>query len=732
MIKALLTVVMVFIFTSIGAQTAIAPVGSGTSENPYQIQTLSNLYWLSQSTGSWGSNFIQTANIDASETSTWFPNGSGGYLGWSPIGGSGAQFTGLYHGQNYAIKGLYINRPSQDYVGLFGYCSNTQIVDGKLLVRNLILVDAQITGHDFVGSIAGYARGWNDSHIQYRGHIYRCHSIASVSGESAVGGLIGQLFKCNVAISYSSGMVSSSNYAGGLVGYHWSYCEIRNSYSTARVQNANRMGGLVGRMVDYASLYQCYSSGQVVGGSSTGGLVGFISDGEYTCSATDCFWDMDSSGKLTSAKGTGKTTVQMKSRSTFPASWLFSGDDIHWWMVDGQTRPVLRLEYSTNIRTPHQLQMMKVVLDASYQLIWDIDLSVVQNPADIWATGTGSEGGFVPIGSTTSRFTGALDGNSFSVSSLYINRTEVEYQSFLGNLSGAEISNLNLTDAYIKGSTYSAGLACQVENSSSIENSSFKGTVQTAWSFHGGLVAYLTSSSTVDYCFSEGLVDGGSWSGGLIGFMNNNASVSNSYSRSRVNGSIRVAGFVSSINNASVMNCYSTGYVNASGYPSGGFASETSGANTINGCFWDMTTSFEATSAGGDGVQGKTTAEMKTQSTFTDAGWDFNAVWLMRPALNDGYPILVWDYDAPAEPLAPLNIQISISGNDVLLAWDDVVSDVDGNPMVPDAYHIYYQLEGDPYGEFAYLGQSATNSFTHIAGSAMADRIFYYVSAVKD
>jgi hypothetical protein len=39
---------------------------------------------------------------------------------------------------------------------------------------------------------------------------------------------------------------------------------------------------------------------------------------------------------------------------------------------------------------------------------------------------------------------------------------------------------------------------------------------------------------------------------------------------------------------------------------------------------------------------GNTTAQMKTQSTFTDAGWDFDNVWTMDGVTNDGYPFLKW------------------------------------------------------------------------------------------
>ncbi len=43
----------------LNAQTATPPAtGNGTSGNPYQIATLDNLYWLSQSDTAWDKHFI--------------------------------------------------------------------------------------------------------------------------------------------------------------------------------------------------------------------------------------------------------------------------------------------------------------------------------------------------------------------------------------------------------------------------------------------------------------------------------------------------------------------------------------------------------------------------------------------------------------------------------------------------------------------------------------------------
>jgi len=79
----------------------------------------------------------------------------------------------------------------------------------------------------------------------------------------------------------------------------------------------------------------------------------------------------------------------------------------------------------------------------------------------------------------------------------------------------------------------------------------------------------------------------------------------------------------------------------------GGFIIGGDSFNTTS-CFWDTQTTGVGYS---DGGTGKTTAQMKTESTFTSAGWDFSTIWEIVPSINDGYPYLRWaapwagDYD---------------------------------------------------------------------------------------
>ena len=84
-----------------------------------------------------------------------------------------------------------------------------------------------------------------------------------------------------------------------------------------------------------------------------------------------------------------------------------------------------------------------------------------------------------------------------------------------------------------------------------------------------------------------------------------------------------VGGLVGWNDDSNISNCYSTGTVSGSSSV-GGLVGLNYGS--VVGSFWDTDTSGQTTSAGGTG---KTTAEMKTLSTFTSAGWDFTSVWVL-------------------------------------------------------------------------------------------------------
>jgi hypothetical protein len=362
------------------AQTVVAPSGSGTAGDPYLIATLNNLYWITQNSSEWatGKVYKQTANIDASTTSTW--DGGKGFL---PIGDIPA-FAGSYDGQSFAISNLFINRTKTgegSHIGLFGYTSGATLTNIKLI--NVDITGNTDYGSASVGALVGYATGGTVARncstsgfvtspqqwagvgglIGYREYgcsITNCSSSCSVSGTGnnpVVGGLIGaENFACTTNSSYSNGTVSvpsgSSAIAGGLVGelrnlsYNSAYCSITNCYSISSVSGGYTVGGLVGSLQSNTTVTNSYSVGLITGStsSSVGGLIG--SQGG---TVSNSFWDTQTSGKATSNGGIGKTTTEMKTPSTFIATgW----DGTIWNMGDGINNGYPYLDWQNPNGTP--------------------------------------------------------------------------------------------------------------------------------------------------------------------------------------------------------------------------------------------------------------------------------------------------------------------------------------------------------------------------------------------
>jgi hypothetical protein len=273
--------------------------------------------------------------------------------GWEPLGHEGQPFTGSLEGQGYEIRDLFINRPDETGVALFGEVGQTGII------KNLGLANVTVTGGDYVGGLVGHGEGtvgncYSTGDVTGEenvgalvghngGMVSDSYSAGSVTGNSRVGGLVGWN-QATLMDSYSACTTTGDSRVGGLVGDNWYYAStVTNSYATGSVAGSSHVGGLVGANY-YASLTYSYSIGSVAGGSSTGGLVGY-----NTGIVSDSFWDIQTSGQPTSDGGTGKATAEMKSIATFSgAGWSISAvahgqtdPGYRWNAVNGQTYPFL-------------------------------------------------------------------------------------------------------------------------------------------------------------------------------------------------------------------------------------------------------------------------------------------------------------------------------------------------------------------------------------------------------
>jgi hypothetical protein len=225
--------------------------------------------------------------------------------GWEPIGTpdetSDEQFTGSFNGQGYEIRDLFINRPDENYVGIFTHISWIRYIDNVGVVENVGVVNADVTGSAQVGVLVGHNEGF----------VNNSYSSGSVTGDSRVGGLVGWN-QATLSNSYSSCSVTGDSGVGGLVGDNWYYRGIlSNSYSTGSVTGSSQVGGLVG-VNFYGNVTHSYSTGSVIGSTQVGGLVGY-----NKATVSNSFWNRVTSGMEESDGGTGKVNLEMMDIATF-------------------------------------------------------------------------------------------------------------------------------------------------------------------------------------------------------------------------------------------------------------------------------------------------------------------------------------------------------------------------------------------------------------------------------
>jgi hypothetical protein len=286
--------------------------GNGTTGDPYQI---ADWYQLDNVRNYLDSSFILVNDLDSTTAgyTDLASSAADGGRGWQPIGSFNASydpvdpFTGTFDGQGYEISDLFINRPDELGVGLFGATTEVGATIGDVYV-----VDADVTGGLGVGILVGGSAATVNS----------CYSSGSVSGSDNVGGLVGgnvgSIVRSYSTASVSGYAVSGPFYmgVGGLVGENEG--TIFDCYATGSVAGVGRVGGLVG--LNFAAgdiVERSYSTGSVTGSEEVGGLVG-RNDG----TVSNSFWDTVTSGRATSDGGTGRTTVEMRSIDTFSdAGW---------------------------------------------------------------------------------------------------------------------------------------------------------------------------------------------------------------------------------------------------------------------------------------------------------------------------------------------------------------------------------------------------------------------------
>ena len=292
---------------------------------------------------------------------------------------------------------------------------------------------------------------------------------------------------------------------------------------------------------------------------------------------------------------------------------------------------------------------------------------------------------WTPIGEYDSakRYAGTFDGGGHTVSGLYIATSGTGYTGMFGYAKkDSKISNLTLSDSKISGTgNYTGGIAgdaydmenCHVTRTVTVSGAAYVGGVSgcqdgtitrcsnaavvvAKGNFVGGVTGrvQLNATTAMTECFNAGPVTGSSMVGGLTGNLYNGGTISACYNTGTVTATASdgtAGGLVGNFRSGTIKNTYHRGTIEAANAGSvAGKLEWDSGQKTLENVYvlsgsMETVGSLNKCNIQNGTAVSKTAEELKAL-TAAELGDKFTAD---TGAVNDGYPILIWQTGGAAE-----------------------------------------------------------------------------------
>ena len=203
-------------------------------------------------------DFDTNGNGKADEGDAYWNDGGG----WDPIEGTQWGRSATFDGNGYTVSNLYINRPDDSYIGLFGVNNGT--------IRNVSILGVDATGNFQVGGLIGVNRS--------SGAIVGSSASGAVTGNNNLGGLVGRN-EGDIIDSSANVAVTGNDKLGGLVGANDAWATVNGSTTSGNVTGNDSVGGLAG--MNAGTIGSSTASGAITGRYNVGGLVG-LNDGRFS------------------------------------------------------------------------------------------------------------------------------------------------------------------------------------------------------------------------------------------------------------------------------------------------------------------------------------------------------------------------------------------------------------------------------------------------------------------
>ena len=608
-----------------------------------------------------------------SDSGDAYHNGGGG---WEPIGTTSTSashsltFSGTFRGNGHTINNLFINRTpgAINAIGLFGR------TDAKGRIETLGVTNAFVgTNANFMGVLVG----------SHSGTIIGCYVTGKVQNRtSAIGGMVGLLNSHYatsgpspgaIIASYSTAevqlTVGSAQPRGLLVGESYAG-SISYSYATGRSYGFGNPGQLVGQIVTTGGIatpaitasYWDSQTTNVGGGQTTAGLqnpTGYTGIYENWNSDVDGVtgnddpWDFGTASQYPVLKYASHDFAAQGRPFDYDAdndglidiTTLAQLDAIRH-DLDGNGDPAgaagaaaFRKAFPHRVRSvagrmgcqPTDHDSMPGTPDRAtctgYELMADLDFDT---NGDGNVNSSDDYPNWAPIGANLSPYTAAFNGNGHTISNMTINTSNLGQVGLFAAANGEVIENVGLPDVSITASGSDSQLlsvgALAGYRRGAVRASYATGTISgtvgavSVTTSAGGLVGYLgftANTSQID----------ASWAAV-------NISVTSSSTATGPDNQDAAGGLVGRMISTSgtavtVTSSWARGTATSSrpGSDVGGLVGRTQGTGVSVSGHWDTDTSNLPTSAGGSGVVGRTTTQLKMPTNYGASAGDTFFGW---------------------------------------------------------------------------------------------------------
>jgi hypothetical protein len=506
---------------------------------------------------------------------------------WIPIAATSGAIG--FDGENHTVTGLFINRPDEDYQGLFGRVLNNQTELANVTIKNASIIgkdnvgalvgssiiaiknctvedDVTVTGKNKVGGIAGSCNGM----------VTNCHNRGTVTssqernpsarftavcaaGICAVG--MGSIYNCS-----NTGEVTA---IGSCVGGITAGMRVYNSYNRGDVTGETFVGGIIGDQL-WNTVQNCYNTGRITANGTDEDIIYRGSIAAYdtdTSNITHCFYlEGDSLGIGSNKQDTPGVTDAMAEEDMKGAVMM---DSLNEWVIENkEKKPYLRYWKADESISPAN-SGYPVYSDTLYDTWEDIANAAVEgkdyeanadglviksargmayfarrvNSGEDYAQKTvklgkdinmtaasPTEGGWTVIGDTPHPWNGTFDGQGYTLSSIEcIREGETDEAGLFGVISEqGSVKNLVLSDIKIisEGTNSLVGAVASV-NRGVIDSC----TVEETGAVQGGLIAGGIAGSnegTIRMCTNRAAVESElQEAGGIAGINRENARIEN-------------------------------------------------------------------------------------------------------------------------------------------------------------------------------------------------------------